>query len=400
MYELVIVGGGFAGMWAALGAAHEVVENDADIEITVISKDPFLSIRPRLYEGNPETLRVPLMPTFEPLDINFQEGTVTSIDVENQNIAIRQTGGGLSNKRYDRLILAAGSELKELPIPGLDQYGFNIDTYQAAVTLDKHLVSILQAPEEPGHNTFIILGAGMSGIELATQIRDRIEVNTDREIAEKARIILVEQAEVVGPDLGDKPRPVIEKALQHANVELYLGVRIERVEQNAVTLNSGEHLLTGTVVVTAGLQASSLASVLPIERDEFGRIPTDETLRVKGVPHIYVAGDMAHAYVDEEHLALMSCQHAMAMGKYAGYNAARELIGLRPRAYRQPDYVTCIDLGRSGALLTTGWERSIKMGGADAKKLKHQINTQWIYPPEGDRTALLLAAHIDARPGR
>ena len=67
MYELVIVGGGFAGMWAALGAAHEAIENEAEVEITVVSKDPFLTVRPRLYEGNPHALRVPLAPSFEPL---------------------------------------------------------------------------------------------------------------------------------------------------------------------------------------------------------------------------------------------------------------------------------------------------------------------------------------------
>ena len=96
----------------------------------------------------------------------------------------------------------------------------------------------------------------------------------------------------------------------------------------------------------------------------------------------------------------MSCQHAMTMGKVAGYNAARDLIGLPQRMYRQPEYVTCFDLRRSGALLTTGLERSIEMNGTDAKQLKRQINTQWIYPPEADRNALLAAAHIDARPGQ
>ena len=59
MTNLVIVGGGFAGMWAALGAAHEVIENEAEVEITVVWKDPFLAVRPRLYENNPEAPRQP-----------------------------------------------------------------------------------------------------------------------------------------------------------------------------------------------------------------------------------------------------------------------------------------------------------------------------------------------------
>ena len=400
MYDLVIVGGGFAGMWAALGAAHEVIENAAEIEITVVSKDPFLTVRPRLYESNPKALRVPLAPSFEPLGISIVEAAVTSIDVEDQSITMQRADGGAAKKRYDRLVLATGSELKELPIPGIDRLGFNVDGYQAAVTLDRHLASILKAPEEPGHTTFVILGAGMTGIELATEMRDRIEAHADPATADRARIILVEQAEVVGPDLGANPRPAIEAALQRANVELRLGMRIERVEQDAAFLSSGERVSTRTVIVTAGLHASPLAEALPVVRDELGRVPTDDMLRVKGLPHVYAAGDIARAYVDHERLALMSCQHSMAMGKVAGYNAARALIGLPQRAYRQPNYVTCLDLGRSGALLTTGWDRDVKMNGAEANQLKRQINTQRIYPPQGDRNALLAAAHIDARPGR
>ncbi len=400
MYDLVIVGGGFAGMWAALGAAHEAIENAAEVQITVVSKDPFLTVRPRLYERNPETLRIPLAPSFEPLGIEIVEAAVTSIDAEDRSISVTRADGGASKMRYDRLVLATGSELRKLPVPGLDRHGFNVDAYRAAVALDRHLAAILQTPEEPGHNTFVILGAGLTGIELATEMRDRIEAFTDPETADRARIVLVEQAEVVGADMGANPRPAIEKALRRANVELRLGTRIERVGQDAAILSSGERVSTGTVIVTAGLQASPLAQALPVELDELGRVPTDEMLRVKGLAHVYVAGDIARAYVDDEHLALMSCQHAMTMGKFAGYNAVRALIGLPQRPYRQPDYLTCLDLGRSGALLTTGWERSVEMNGTGAKQLKRQINTQWIYPPEADRNALLAAAHIDARPGQ
>ena len=400
MYDLVIVGGGFAGFWAALGAAHEAIENAAEVRITVVSKDPFLTVRPRLYESNPETLRIPLAPSFEPLGIEIVEAAVTSIDAEDRSIAVTRADGGASKLRYDRLVLATGSELRKLPVPGLDRHGFNVDAYRAAVALDRHLASILKTPEEPGHNTFVILGAGLTGIELATEMRDRIEAYTDPGTADRARIILVEQAEAVGADLGANPRPAIEGALRRANVELRLGTRIERVEQDAAILSSGERVSTKTVIVTAGLQASPLAGVLPVELDELGRVPTDEMLRVKGLAHVYVAGDIARAYVDDEHLALMSCQHAMTMGKFAGYNAVRALIGLPQRPYRQPDYLTCLDLGRSGALLTTGWDRSVEMNGTGAKQLKRRINTQWIYPPEADRNALLAAAHIDARPGQ
>jgi len=84
----------------------------------------------------------------------------------------------------------------------------------------------------------------------------------------------------------------------------------------------------------------------------------------------------------------------MEMGKFAGYNAARDLLGLPLRPYRQPVYLTCVDLGRSGAVFTTGWDRQIQMSGDDAKNLKRQIHTEWIYPPVGTRQEILAAVDM------
>lgn len=400
MHHLVIVGGGFAGLWAALGAAREVIENAEDIAVTVVTKDSFLTVRPRLYEGNPETLRVPLARTLEPLGVGIIEATVTGIETEDRSITLTGADGDSSKLRYDHLVLATGSELAALPVPGVDRYSFNVDTYRSAIALDRHLAAVLKAPKAPGNDTIVILGAGFTGIELATEMRDRIEGHADPQTAEGTRIILVEQADVIGPDLGANPRPAIEAALRRANVELRLGTRIERIDESSAMLSAGERVSTKTVIVTSGLRASPLAAILPVGLDELGRVPVDGMLRVKDLTHVHAAGDIARAYVDDEHLALMSCQHAMTMGKVAGYNAARRLIGLPQRMYRQPDYKTCLDLGRSGALFTTGWQRSVAMNGADAKQLKRQINTQWIYPPQDDRKALLAAASIDADPGR
>ncbi len=394
MSNIVIVGGGFAGVWAAQAAAHEVIENRADIQITVVSKDSYLNIRPRLYEKDPETLRTPLAPLLHPIDVELVEGTVTSVDTANQTIEVMQAEGRAATKPYDRLVLAMGSQLKSLPISGHAEHGWNIDTYDAAVALDQHLGTILQSPDAPGHNTFVIIGAGFTGIELVTEMRNRIAVHSDAATADTARIVLVQRAAVVGPDVGSSSRPTVEAALRDANVEVRLGTSVETMTPDTVILSNGETIDTKTVIVTAGLQASSLDGALSVERDELGRMATDDGLRVKGIRNVFAAGDVARAYVDDEHLALMSCQHAMEMGKFAGYNAARDLLGLPLRPYRQPVYLTCLDLGRSGAVFTTGWDRQIQKSGYDAKDLKRQINTQWIYPPTGTREEILAAAQM------
>lgn len=395
MKNIVIVGGGFAGLWAALGAAHQVIDNKANIQITLVSKDAYLNIRPRLYEKNPGTLRTPLSPTLDPLDVQFKEGTVVSVDTTRQAIEVMSDKGNTTVMHYDRLVMATGSELKSLPVPGLADYGWNIDSYDSAIALDRHLSTTMQMPGDPGSNTFVIIGAGFTGIELATEMRDRIMAHSDELSANNARIILIERSDTIAPDLGSNPRPAVEAALREANIEVLIGVTVDSVTPEDITLSNGEIINTKTVITTAGLQANILDGTLPAERDELGRIETDGNLRVKGISSVFAAGDVAHAYVDDEHLALMSCQHAMTMGKFAGHNAACDLLGLPLRQYQQPVYLTCLDLGRSGALFTSGWDRQVQKSGNEAKELKQQINTQWIYPPTGTRDQILATINYD-----
>ncbi|MDQ3898042.1 MAG: hypothetical protein M3326_12525, partial [Actinomycetota bacterium] len=115
-------------------------------------------------------------------------------------------------------------------------------------------------------------------------------------------------------------------------------------------------------------------------------------LRVLGAGGVFAAGDVARALADAGHPTLMSCQHAIPMGKVAGHNAASDLTGGPSFPYHQPDYVTCLDLGAAGALFTRGWDRAVLYTGATAKRLKEQINRRDIYPPLGPREELLQAA--------
>ena len=400
MKRIVIVGGGFAGMMAAANAVDEIGPGDDELEIVVISPVPYLTIRPRLYERDPETLRAPLRPTFDPLGIELIEGTVTDIDTESRSVTIASADGTVNEQPWDRLILATGSELRPTGIQGAAEHAWNIDTYDAAVAFDRHLRDIVRDPDAPGHDAFAIVGGGMSGIEIALEMRRRLAVHGDAAVAAAARIVLIEQADCVGPEFGDDPRPVIESALEDAGVELRLGATVARIEGDGVALADGERIDCATTIVTVGLTANGLGAASPAERDELGRLPVDEYQRVTGVDGVYATGDIARAWVDDGHLALMSCQHARTMGKYAGRNAAADLLGHAPIVYRQPNYTTCLDLGETGAVITMGWDRKVHATGEEAKTRKRFINSELIYPPLGDRAEILAAARIDPETGR
>lgn len=147
----------------------------------------------------------------------------------------------------------------------------------------------------------------------------------------------------------------------------------------------------------AGLRASLLTTLLGVATDPLGRLDVDEALRVRDVEDVFAAGDVARAMADRDRVTVMSCQHAVPMGKVAGHNVAADLVGTELLRYEQPEYVTCLDLGAAGAVFTRGWERTVAATGPAAKRLKEQINHRdLIYPPlSGDRAELLDAARLD-----
>ncbi len=167
---------------------------------------------------------------------------------------------------------------------------------------------------------------------------------------------------------------MIEKALAEAGTEIHLGCEVTEAAANHLILSNGARIDTASIIVTSGMVASPLGATIGAEVDEQGRLPVDVMLSAEGAPEIFAAGDMARAYVDDSNLALMSCKHVGTMGKYAGHNAARDLMGLATRAYRQPNFVTYMDLGDYGAIFTTGWDREVETSGPEVNARKRMIN--------------------------
>ncbi len=400
MKKLLIIGGGFAGLSAALNAAHEIDLHGGDIAVTLVSDSPYITIRPRLYEPSPVTLREPLAPMLDATGIDFVQGMVHAIDTGSHQVDIGRTDGTTIQHAYDQLILATGSVLRQPDIPGIEKHAFNIDTFDAAMAFDDHLGNIVKATDQFGHNTFVVVGAGLTGIELATEMRTRIAIHADKETAEGAHIVLIEHSTQVGKAFGGEAQSIIMDAINADRIDVRTNAGVAEVGPNTISLSDGSTIHTATVVITTGMRASPLTEQIEGERDNLGRLIVDDMLRVASVPRVFATGDVARALVDDQEFAMMSCQHGRTMGKYAGYNASHTLMGLELRAYRQPGYVTCLDLGQSGALFTTGWDRQVESSGEEAKKRKRLINTELIYPPRGTRSEILAAMRIDEITGR
>jgi NADH dehydrogenase len=392
--RLVIIGAGFAGMYAALSAARlrdiQGVSPE-ELEIALVAPEPTLVVRPRLYERKPETLTAPLLDVLNAVDVVYVRGSAETIDTKSRMVKVATAKGTRKTLSYDRLVVATGSKLFRPSIPGLAEHGFSVDSLDDAIALDKHLHALADRPAVNGRDTVVVAGGGFTGIEAATEMPARLREIFGKKA--KPRVIIVDRNNAIAPDMGAGPRPVIENALRRLGVETRLGAGVASLDESGVTLSDGERIEAETVVWAAGIRAAPLTQQIPAERDNFGRLLVDRDLRVPSVLGVFATGDAARAACDNDgNYALMSCQHATRMGAFAGNNAAAELLGIPTKSYHQKGYVTCLDLGEAGALFTTGWERKVAMIGDVAKKTKQEINTVWIYPPQAERAAALASA--------
>jgi NADH dehydrogenase len=383
--KILVVGGGFAGFWAAV-AARRVAGSRA--EVTLVSREPVLEIRPRLYEARPETLAVALLPLLRKIDVGFVRGEAVRLEAAAKLVTL--TAG--DRLTYDRLVVATGSRMHRPPVPGAEA-AFSVDTQAEAVAFDRRLGEIARGVAEPA---IAVVGAGFTGIELALELRDRLVVHGADGAAERLRVVLIDRAETVGPELGPGPRPQIEAALAAAGVELRLGAAVRALAADRVSFADDSVLTADAVVLATGMAASPFAAEVPGARDALGRVIVATTLRAPATPEVFVAGDAAAADTGDGHRTLQSCQHAGQLGRVAGENAARDLLGLPLLPYTQLRYVTCLDLGRSGAVISKGWERQVEKTGGEGKAVKRWINTQLIYPPtDGTAEALLASSNIN-----
>lgn len=389
--QLLIVGSGFAGMWAAVSAARVAeLSGSDDLQIAVLAPAAELRVRPRFYEENVAGLRAPLSDLYAELDVEFIAGHAERIDTTEKTVWYRAQDGGTSLRNYDRVILATGSQIRRPAINGLAEYAFNIDQMESAQIFEKHLDELVNQPASLARNTVVVCGGGFTGIELATELPARLRARLGDDT--QTRVIVVERGDKIGGRFSEALSQVIAEASIGLGVEWRVNSEVESIDATGVTLKGGEHIESSTVVWTAGVEAHPLTQQIRAERDAQGRLRVNDLLQIPTQPDVYATGDTAHAKTDElGNTALMTCQHAIQLGKFAGHNAAASLLNAAPHPYRQVNYVTCLDLGGWGAVYTEGWEQAVKSVREEAKKIKIAITNELIYPPAANR-AIAFAA--------
>ncbi|MBM0276868.1 NAD(P)/FAD-dependent oxidoreductase [Micromonospora tarensis] len=353
---IVIVGAGFAGFHAARrltrlarGAADVVLVNPTDYFL-------YLPLLPEVAGGvlDPRRVAVPLADTLP--GVRVVVGEVDGVDVDGRSVSYTDADGRQGRLAYHRLVLAAGSVNKLLPIPGVADHAHGFRGIPEAVHLRERLIQQIEladATEDPAERasrcTFVVVGAGYTGTEVAAQgqlFTGEIARRHPRLGAVRPRWLLLDTAERVLPALADRMSAAAERVLRERGVEVCLGTSVTEADADGVRLNDGRFVPSRTLVWCVGVRPDPLveATGLPVTS---GRITVDEYLAVPGHPEILACGDAA-AVPDPSRpgeITPMTAQHAVRQGRLAADNIAASYGVGRRRPYRHRDLGFVVDLG-------------------------------------------------------
>lgn len=325
---ILVAGSGFAGVWAVLAAARAIAlaGREDHIDLVMVAPQPRLAIRPRFYEAVLDNMDPDVSELLKVVGARFVDGIVETIGADTRQAAILRGDGSRETIGWDRFVLATGSRVAMPPIPGLVEHAFTVDQLDQAQHLDAHIKALPARPQSAARHTVVVAGGGFTGLEAATELHERLRVMF---APQQPRVVIVDPAPEIGAEFGAEAGRTVREALAEIGIEQRAGVRLSAVDAGGAQLSDGSRIDAATVVWAAGVRAHPLAAQVPGEHDATGRVVGDAFLRAPGAPGIFVTGDTVKAATDDAgNFNLMTCQHALSLGRVAGYNAAADLVGL------------------------------------------------------------------------
>lgn len=363
--HVAIVGAGFGGLEAAEHLAH------VPVDVTLIDRHDYHTFQPLLYQVatsllNAEDVGVPVRSIFRRQDnVTFQMATVSGVDITDRKIRL-ESGNQIA---YDYLVLAGGATVNYFNVPGAAAHGYPLYTLMDAVKLRNQILDRFEAADgnpslmREGELTFVIVGAGPTGVETAGALADLfynlLPKDYHRIATENARIIIVEMAEQVLSPFQDKLRMYAEEELKQRRVEVRLGQAVAEVGASFVRLKSGEVIKCHTLIWAAGVRANPLADVIGLPQGRNGRIIINPDLSVPDHPQVFVVGDMGEVTSDGQVLSQLGSV-AMQSGQHVARQIALRIHGDPTQPFRYWDKGIMATIGRGAAVVEFPNKRTLR----------------------------------------
>jgi NADH:ubiquinone reductase (H+-translocating) len=347
--RIVVVGGGYVGMYTALRLQKKLRRSEA--EITVIDPQSHMTYQPFLPEAaagsiEPRHVVVPLRKVLK--RCQHLTGRVTAISHAAREVTVEVAAGHVTTLGYDVLVVAPGSVARTLPIPGLAECGIAFKTVGEAIYLRNHVLSRLDAAAtsiDPGLRrrllTFLVVGGGYAGVEALAELQDMARYATryyPTIAPEDMRWVLVEAAGRIMPEVGPTMGRYTVERLMDAGIEVFLDTRVKTMEGGQVVLDDGTEFETDTIVWTAGVKPNPMLENTDLPRDARGRVECSAALQVVGMPDVFSAGDCASvpdlSKDDPEAKTSPSAQHAVRQAKVLADNVVAHVRGRALQDYK------------------------------------------------------------------
>ncbi|MEU4524299.1 NAD(P)/FAD-dependent oxidoreductase [Amycolatopsis sp. NPDC024027] len=358
--RVVIVGGGFAGYHAAKSLRKEAGE---DVEVVVLNPTDYflyLPLLPEVAAGilDPRRVAVSIPETLR--GVRLVLGVATGVDFDARHVTYTDPEDNEHRIGYDRLVLAAGSVNKLLPIPGVPEYAHGFRGVPEALYLRDHItrqIELAAAADDPAERdarcTFVVVGAGYTGTEVAAQgpaFTAALAARHPELTGQRIRWLLLDVAERVLPELAGRLGRTADQVLRSRGVEVLMKTSVEHADAKGVTLTNGDAVPARTLVWCVGVRPDPLVAGLGLETAK-GRLVVTEQLNVPGRDDVFACGDAAAVpdLTRPGQYTAMTAQHAERQGRLAGRNVAASLGYGRRGTYRHHDLGFVVDLGAGAA---------------------------------------------------
>ncbi|HEY9777112.1 MAG TPA: NAD(P)/FAD-dependent oxidoreductase [Planktothrix sp.] len=369
--RVLIVGGGFAGMYAALELDKRLARR-ADVSVTMVDRQNFFLFTPMLHEVAASDLDITSIvnPMRELLKhVTFLQGDVTQIDLASRRVVLQHCGGTEHGVlEYDYLLLCPGATTNFYNLPGLSENARTMSSLRDAVELRNALIESLEEAEvdcvlgDTPLLTYVVAGGGFAGVETLAAMNDfvreclRFYPHLNEEMV---RVVLVHDGDYILPELGAELGQYAKQELEKRKVEIVLKTKVTGYGEEGVQLADGRSIRPVVFVWTAGVTANPLVRTLPCQTER-GRLLANEFMEVPDHANLWACGDCAYIVDPKTNKPYPpTAQHASRMGKVVGQNIEAAICGgtKKPFVYSSQGALAAIGR-RTGVALIMGMKFS------------------------------------------
>jgi NADH dehydrogenase len=408
----VIVGAGFAG----IAAARALKRSDADV--VLIDRRNHYIFQPLLYQVAtavlaPSEIAAPIRQlAAKENNVSVMLAEVTGVDLNSRSVEASSPGVGVRRIQFDYLIVAAGMRPSYFGHDEFARYAPGLKSLGDAETIRAKILSAYESAdttddenERSRQMTFILVGAGPTGVELAASLAQMATITMRGQFRRidpaKSSIIVIEGGKRILPTFAESLAKKAARRLEKLGVKVVTGVKVEKVDENGV-IADGKRIPSATVLWTAGVAVSPIVKLLGAKTDRAGRVLVSPFMKVPGVDGVFVVGDATSVVCDGRPVPGVA-QAAIQQGRYVGRLISRQLKGREPkRPFRYFDKGNMAVVGKNFAILESG---RIRMSGfvtwlvwvflhlmaLPQLQNRRRVRTQWLWSYfTGQRSSRLI----------